>query len=157
MDRLRLRAGEDFLKARIASKRVPFPSCPQIGKGDAVIGVIDSKRSCERTFDFRDGVVGFPGPREDQSLKSLCDGALDHVPSDGFQLYRAPAFAKSIVFSPHECVKQSELVAGGAIWFFSRQLAARSTNATPTTPVAPTAAASRVPDKGKDQHYNGGC
>jgi hypothetical protein len=47
MDRLRLRTGQDFLKPWIASKRVPFPACPQIGERDAVIGVIDSKRSRE--------------------------------------------------------------------------------------------------------------
>lgn len=38
---LRLRAGQDFLKPQIIAQRVPFPTCPQIGKRDAVIGVID--------------------------------------------------------------------------------------------------------------------
>lgn len=35
------KTGRDFLKPRIAPKRVPFPTCPQIGKGDAFVGVID--------------------------------------------------------------------------------------------------------------------
>src|SRR6266550_5177820 len=109
MDRLRLWTGQDFLKPRIAPKRVPFPACPQVGKGDAVIGVVDSKRSCEQTLKFRDGSVGFSGAREDQSLKSLRDGALDHVPRDRFQLYCAPTFTKSIFFPSHECIKKSEL------------------------------------------------
>jgi TolB-like protein/class 3 adenylate cyclase/Tfp pilus assembly protein PilF len=39
------------------------------------------------------------------------------------------------------------LIVGGAIWFFSRQPAARSTNATSTTPTSPTAAAPAVSDK----------
>jgi TolB-like protein/class 3 adenylate cyclase/Tfp pilus assembly protein PilF len=39
------------------------------------------------------------------------------------------------------------LIVGGAIWFFSRQPAARSTNATSTTPAPPTAAAPALPDK----------
>src|SRR5207237_596730 len=39
------------------------------------------------------------------------------------------------------------LIIGGAIWFFSRQPAARSTNATPTTPASPTAAAPAASDK----------
>src|SRR5438105_13669915 len=94
MDRLRLRTGQDFLKPRIVPQRIPFPTCPQIGKSDAVIGVVESKRSCKETLNFRDGSVGFSGAREDQSLKSLRDGALDHVPRDGFQLDRAPALAK---------------------------------------------------------------
>ena len=81
VDRLRLRAGEDFLKSRIVPKRIPFPTCPQIGKGDAVIGVVDSQRSCEQTLKLRDGSVSFAGAREDQSLKSLRDGALKHIPA----------------------------------------------------------------------------
>ncbi len=64
MNRLRLRSGEDFLKPRIAPKRVPFPTCPHVGKGDAVIGVVDSKRSCEQTPNFRDGSIGFSGARD---------------------------------------------------------------------------------------------
>jgi hypothetical protein len=87
MDRLRLRISQDFLKPRIARQRVTFPARPQIGKGDAVINVIDRQRSCEQTLEFGDGFVGFSGAREDQSLKSLRDGALDHVPRDGFQLH----------------------------------------------------------------------
>ena len=59
MDSLRLRTGEDFLKPQIASKRVPFPTCSQIGKGDAVIGVVDSNRSCEQTLDFGNGSADF--------------------------------------------------------------------------------------------------
>src|SRR6266516_7209518 len=102
MDRLRLRTGQDLLKPRIVPKRVPFPTCSQIGKGDAVIGVVDSKGSCKQTFDFRGGSVGFPGARENQSLKSLRDGTLDHVSREGLQFDRALAFAKSIFFSPHE-------------------------------------------------------
>jgi hypothetical protein len=51
--------GEGFLKVRIASKRVPFPTCSQIGKGDAVIGIVDSKRSCEQTLNFRNGSADF--------------------------------------------------------------------------------------------------
>ena len=61
MDSLRLRTGEDFLKPQIASKRVPFPTCSQIGKGDAVIGVVDSNRSCEQTLNFGNGFAGFCG------------------------------------------------------------------------------------------------
>src|SRR5213592_1967366 len=109
MDRLRLRAGEDFLKPRIVSKRVPFPACSQIGKGNAVIRVVDSKRSCKQTLNCKNRSVGFSGAREDQSLKRLRDGALDHVSRDGLQLDCALGFAKSIFFSPHECVKQAEL------------------------------------------------
>ena len=63
MNRLRLRTGQDFLKPRIAPQWVPFPTCPQVGKGDAVIGVVDSKGSCELTLDFRDGSVDFSGAR----------------------------------------------------------------------------------------------
>jgi hypothetical protein len=73
MGRLWLRAGHDFLKPRIVPQRVPFPARPQIGKGDAVIDVVDRERSCEQTLNFRDGSVGFSGAREDQSLKSLRD------------------------------------------------------------------------------------
>src|SRR5437762_13758434 len=36
---------------------------------------------------------------------------------------------------------------GGAIWFFSRQPAVRSTNATSTIPASPTAAAPAASDK----------
>ena len=43
MDRFRLRTNQDFLKPRIVPKRVPFPTCPQVGKGDAVSGVVDGK------------------------------------------------------------------------------------------------------------------
>src|SRR6266487_4359711 len=39
------------------------------------------------------------------------------------------------------------LIVGGASWFFSRQPAARSTNAASTTPASPTAAAPSVTDK----------
>src|SRR5438132_1929524 len=39
------------------------------------------------------------------------------------------------------------LIIGGAIWFFSRQPAVRSTNATPTTPASPSAAAPAASDK----------
>ena len=39
------------------------------------------------------------------------------------------------------------LIVGGAIWFFSRQPAARSTNAASSTPASPTAAAPAVSDK----------
>src|SRR5437016_4017105 len=39
------------------------------------------------------------------------------------------------------------LIVGGAIWFFSRQPAARSTNATSTIPASPTAAAPAASDK----------
>src|SRR6266550_8146750 len=39
------------------------------------------------------------------------------------------------------------LIVGGAIWFFSRQPAVRSTNATPTTPASPSAAAPAASDK----------
>src|SRR5438105_2237937 len=39
------------------------------------------------------------------------------------------------------------LIVGGAIWFFSRQPAARSTNATATIPASPTTAAPAVSDK----------
>jgi hypothetical protein len=42
MNRLRLRTGQDFLKAWVVSKRVPFPACSHVGKGDAVIDVIDA-------------------------------------------------------------------------------------------------------------------
>ncbi len=55
----RLGAGEGFLKPRIASKRVPFPTCPQIRKSDAVIGGVDSKRSRDRILNFRNGSAGF--------------------------------------------------------------------------------------------------
>src|SRR6266481_1138727 len=42
MNRLRLRTDQDFLKAWVVSKRVPFPACSQVGKGDAFVGVIDA-------------------------------------------------------------------------------------------------------------------
>jgi hypothetical protein len=84
MDRLRVRSGQDFLKPRIAPKRVPFPTCPQVGKGDAVIGVVESKGSCEQMLNCGNGFIGFASAREDQRLKSLRDRALDHVPRDGF-------------------------------------------------------------------------
>ena len=33
--------GQDFLKSRVVSERIRFPTCPQVGKGDAaVIGVV---------------------------------------------------------------------------------------------------------------------
>src|SRR5437773_11378083 len=98
MDRLRLRAGQDFLKPRIVPKRIPMPTCPQVGRGDAVIGVVDSKGRCEQTLNLRDGSVGFSSAREDQSLKSLRDSALDHVPRDRLQLDRAPTFANGVFF-----------------------------------------------------------
>jgi hypothetical protein len=44
MGRLRLGAGEDFLKSRIVPKRFPFGATPQIGKRDAIVGAIDGKR-----------------------------------------------------------------------------------------------------------------
>ena len=34
IDRLRLRSGEDFLEARIASQRVPFPAQTKVGQRD---------------------------------------------------------------------------------------------------------------------------
>ena len=46
MGRLRLRSGQDFLKPRIVPKRVVFPTCPQVGKGDAVIGVVHAYKHC---------------------------------------------------------------------------------------------------------------
>jgi len=48
------------LKLGIGSKRIPLPTCPQIGKGDAVIGVVDSKRRGELTLNFRDGLSASP-------------------------------------------------------------------------------------------------
>src|SRR5439155_22465115 len=29
-----------FLKSRVLAERIPFPTCPQVGKDDAVIGVV---------------------------------------------------------------------------------------------------------------------
>ncbi|PYJ36537.1 MAG: hypothetical protein DME84_10380 [Verrucomicrobia bacterium] len=50
--RLRLGAGEDFLKSRVVPERVPFPARPQIGKADAVVGVIDGKRGRKQALNF---------------------------------------------------------------------------------------------------------
>jgi hypothetical protein len=48
MDRLWFRAGQDFLKARIVSKRMPFPTHSQIRKSDAVVNVIPLRGLLER-------------------------------------------------------------------------------------------------------------
>ncbi|PYJ59517.1 MAG: hypothetical protein DME74_12395 [Verrucomicrobia bacterium] len=41
-DRLRLRAGQDFLKPRIVPKRMPLPTYPQIGKRDQSQLIVES-------------------------------------------------------------------------------------------------------------------
>ena len=48
------------MKPGIDSKRIPLPTCPQIGKSEAVIGVVDNKRRGELTLNFRDGLSASP-------------------------------------------------------------------------------------------------
>src|SRR5207248_2493403 len=49
MNRLRLWTGQDFLKPQVIAQRVPFPTCPQIGKRDQRQLIVEYSSFAEAT------------------------------------------------------------------------------------------------------------
>src|SRR5207248_11532972 len=88
---------------------IPLPTRSQIGDGDAVVGVLDRKRSREKPLDLRYGLIRLGCPRIDQSKKSLHFGALDHVAGDWFQLHGATSFSQRVRLSSQQSIKKTEL------------------------------------------------
>src|SRR5438874_12546313 len=74
------RSGDDFLEERIFTQRDPLPARSQMGKGNAVIAVIDCDRTGQESFDSRKGFVRLASARVDQCEKNLDHSALEQVP-----------------------------------------------------------------------------
>src|SRR5438309_317559 len=105
----RFGAGEDFLKPRLSAQRVPLPTLPEIGQGDAFGGVIDRKRSGQKTFDLADCLILLTHIGADQSKKGFNDRAFNDVAGDGLDLHSAAALPERVFLAAEKCVEQAEL------------------------------------------------
>jgi hypothetical protein len=102
--RLRLRAGENFLEARIASQRIPFPPQTKISERDATrkIRPLDWAGSEEQTLDQRDRLVRVTKECINQRQIGRPVGAMKCVLAFWLEFHGSTTFSNSILLDPRD-------------------------------------------------------